>query len=252
MSAEAIGYRCADQVSETAATTYASGEIVQLAEGRAGVVLNMTPVASGDEVTFGVEGIFDVTCGTAVTFTKGDPVYWDVSASTALSAPGADGDHYLGICRKTKASGPTRVSVDFNVPFTGGLQPIVATPEVLLDHADAAAHVVVSATQNPNGMLVQAFLGILTEVCAGTEDQLKTALYDSDDNKLAEITATDAGADAVGDVLVATLGSLTAAQGTVYPVIPAGKGAYVKVSQATTGSAAGAMKVSALLIPRAV
>jgi hypothetical protein len=72
-------------------------------------------------------------------------------------------------------------------------------------------------------------------------------LYDSDDNAISSLTPSDAAADAVGDLVQGALSAANAATGTVQAVIPAGKGAYLKVSQATAGGTpAGEMKCQAL------
>lgn len=251
MSAEFIGLRCAGEINEVAGAAYASGEVIQLNDGRAAFVANLVPVASGEQVTFQTEGIGRLASASGTTFSKGAPVYWDASANLAITAPGADADFYAGTAVAAKVSGDLNVLVELNQPFTRGLQPLLSTREVLLDHADVAEYVVVTATENPNGMLLESFTGIVTEQPAGsTEDQLILGLYDEDDNQLSTLTTTNTTPDAVGDVIVGTLSGFAAATGAVYAVIPAGKAAYVKVAQATAGTPAGAVKVHAVLLPR--
>jgi|SRR3990172_9514593 len=251
MSAEFIGLRCAGEINEVAGVAYTSGEVIQLADGRAAIVANLVPVAIGEQVTFQTVGIGRLASATGTTFAKGAPVYWDASANVAITTPGADADFYVGTAVAAKVSGNLNVLVELNQPFTRGLQALLATREVLLDHADTVEYIVVTAAENPNGMLVQAFTGIVTEAPAGSsEDQLILGLYDEDDNQLSTLTTTDTTPDAAGDIIVGTLSGFAAATGAVYAVIPAGKAAYVKVAQATVGTPAGAVKVHAILLPR--
>lgn len=218
------------------------GQVVQLPDGRAGVYAGATACAVGDLVTIFTKGIFDIAAASATVFSVGDIAVMDASAGLAITTPGTEEDFVLGRVVAAKVDGALVVSVEINTD--GGAQltlGVSALRAVNLDHADATEHVVLDASQNVTGMAVPVLRGRVTEVMVGSsQDQLKVALYDEDDNKLGELTATDGAADAVGDILFS---------GTCKN-IPAGKAAYVKVSQATSGGTpAGAISIQAFVTP---
>ena len=255
MSTEAILVNDPGQVSITAATTYTSGEIIQAPGGMAAVVGGMKAAASGDPVTFITEGVFDVLTLTATTFAAGAPVYWDASAGVAIASPAAADDLYLGVAVKACTNAQDRVRVNFNRGNAGagatGQRACFATRAQVMDWEDTAEHILVAAAENVNGLVVKSFYGIVTEVMAGgTQDQLIVTLYDEDDNVLSVATPTDAGANALGALIPGTLTLDTGILDSALAVIPAGKAAYAKVSQATSGtSAAGAVRVQAIVAP---
>lgn len=247
---ERIGYKA------IATVALAAGEIIQLPDGRAGVIAGALAKAVGQWYEAYVSGIWKIQSASGTTFAVGQAVYWDASASLAITAPGAADDQYLGTADKAKISGETFVDVNLNQIGLGGPQALGRIPFasriVSLDHADATEHDLIDASQNINGLDVLSFSGIVSEAGAGaSEDQLIVTLYDSDDNALSVITFADAGADGIGDILIGTRTIAGGASGSVAAVVPAGKGAYVKVSQATGGAgAAGAIDVEATFIPR--
>lgn len=221
-----------------------SGQIVILPTGQTGIVAGLSPVAIGDVYAAYTEGIFDVASATGTTFAQGARVYWDdtnnVAVGTATAIP-------LGIAAAAKASGPLTVSVILGA--NKALCPVVSGG-VTIAFNTSGNTTILNASQNKGGMDVSDFYGVITTVCAGaSQDQLIVGLYDSDDNEISTLTVSDAGADAVGDLVPGTL-TTKAALGTVLAVVPAGKGAYVKVKQATSGAgAAGAMRVKAVFNP---
>lgn len=255
MSVEAIFKNEPGTVQITAAAALASGEIIQLSDGRAGVVAGANARAIGDLASVVVEGHHDVLTAEATTFTIGAPVYWDASASLAIASPGAVDDVYLGVALAACSNAQTRVRVDFNAGQAGagatGQRGAFVSRAAVIDHADTDEHTLIAAAENPNGLIVLLASAVITEQCGGgSEDQLIVTLYDEDDNVLSVMTPSDAGADAVGDLVQGTLTGCTGATGVALAVIPAGKAAYAKVSQATSGtSVAGAMRVSALVCP---
>jgi hypothetical protein len=125
---------------------------------------------------------------------------------------------------------------------------------IVMDHADATENVVIVAGDNPNGYIVNELRGIITEAMVGdTEDQMIVTLYDEDDNALDTLTPSDAAADAIGDIVQGPLGASQTATGAIPAVIPANKGAYIKVTQttddATPANEAGAYSVTLVLSP---
>jgi len=247
MSVEAYLKQAAGQQAYTPSAAVDAGEVVQLNDGRAGVCV--TDIAASALGAVYTAGIFDITSASSTTFTAGDPVYWDASASVAIDTPATADDIYLGTAVVAKVSGDLVVTTDLNANgATGGL-PVFGTRPVTFDHADTASYTILNAAQNPNGHVIVASFGKITEACAGgTEDQLVVTLYDSDDNALSVLTVSNAGADSVGDVIVGTRTPTAGSTGDALALVPAGKGLYAKISQATSGTGvAGAMQVKALL-----
>lgn len=251
MSAEAtLLYADGCYPVESAAAAYAAGEIIQLADGRAGVVGGLKAIASGDPVEFYTKGLFTVVVGTSLTFTDGEPVFWDSSANTAINgADVEDGDFYLGRAKGAKGSGATTMVVNFNED--GGDQRWAFSSRVReIDHADTEEFILIDAQDNPKGLLLIALLGEVTEQPAGSsEDQLVITLFDEDDNAIDTLTTTNTSPDAVGDVIIGAVSLFSSATGAVIKKIPAGKAAYAKVTQATAGTPAGKLKVRALVAP---
>jgi hypothetical protein len=224
-------------VELTAPSDLAPGLVVQLPDGRAGIVSGCDTVLTGDVAAIQVAGFVEVACATGTTFSKNDTAYLDYSARVAIASQTGESDFYLGRVARAKVSGELTVLVELNVDdFLRGRLRAVS-----LDHADATEHVVLAAANNVSGMQVLKLTGTVTEAMVGSsQDQLIVGLFDEDDNELGRITATDGAADTVGTVL---------SDETVKP-IPAGKGAYVKVIQATAGgSPAGAITIQAFGLP---
>lgn len=251
MSAEAtLLYPDGCYPKESADVAYAAGEVTQLADGRAAVVAGLKAIAVGDPVEFYTKGLYEVVVGTSLTFTDGEPVFWDASANTAINgADVEDGDFYLGRAKGAKGSGSVVMTVQLNED--GGDQRWVFSSRVReIDHADTEEFILIDAEDNPKGLLLVAFLGEVTEEPAGSsEDQLVITLYDEDDNAIDTLTTTNTSPDAVGDVIIGAVSLFSSATGAVIKKIPAGKAAYAKVSQATAGTPAGKLKVRVLVAP---
>lgn len=253
MTAEATYLDEVDCVSQVAAANHASGEVLQLADGRAAVVAGLKSVLSGEVFAGRVRGRHSVVAASALTASRGDRIYWDASANTAIHAAAAeDGDFFLGLCAKAKVNGETRMQVDLNEH--PGLQRAVFTSRVReIDHADTGEFVLIDAVDNPNGLALVAFVGEITEQTAGaSQDQLIITLRDEDDNAIDTLTSSDASADAIGDIIVGATSMFSTATGGILKKIPAGKSAHAIVTQATSGSGlAGKMKVRAVVMPLA-
>jgi hypothetical protein len=109
---------------------------------------------------------------------------------------------------------------------------------VSIDHGDTAEHILIDAEDNVGGLMVMALVGMCTETPVGdAEDQLVITLYDEDDNALDTLT-TGSTPDAVGDIICGALSHYTVATGGVFTDIPAGKAAYVKLTQTTDDASA--------------
>jgi predicted RecA/RadA family phage recombinase len=71
---------------------------------------NYTISAAGE---FMIEGVFDLTKGSGVTFTQGQKVYWDNSARNVVSAD--SGNSYLiGVAARAALSGDATARVRLN------------------------------------------------------------------------------------------------------------------------------------------
>lgn len=115
MTAESLTIRPAGSHRLVAAGALSSGEVQQLADGRASVVDGLAAIAANDTHDQVIEGIRSFVSASAVTFSKGDQVYWDVANNTAVTlANAAAGDIYLGRAHKAKVSGELVVQVDVN------------------------------------------------------------------------------------------------------------------------------------------
>lgn len=249
---EATYLKDEEVVDFAGAASYASGEVIQLEDGRAAVISGAKGFVSGDQVSARVCGLYDVVVASGLTFADGDPVYWDASANTAIAAGSAeDGDFYLGTARGAKSSGQTSMKVQLNERL--GVQRTVFSSRVReIDHADTGEFILIDAKDNPNGLALVAFLGEVTEQPAGSsEDQLIITLFDEDDNAIDTLTTTNTTPDAVGDIIIGAVSMFSSATGAVFKKIPAGKAAYAKVTQATAGTPAGKLKVRAVVMPLA-
>lgn len=114
MVAEATYRRDPGLIDHTASGAVTAGEILQTADGRAGVAL--ADIADTELGTLRTQGHFDVAAASGTTFTAGDIVYWDVSASAAIGAGSADlsADFPIGVALTAKISGTLVVRVDLN------------------------------------------------------------------------------------------------------------------------------------------
>ena len=114
MTAEAIFLKDSDTVTLVAAAARASGEVMQLADGRAGVVQGLNARAIGDEVSLRVRGIVTVQKTADINILKGGRVFWDRSAGTATYKM-ASGDFFMGVAAQDSLAAATTVQVDLNV-----------------------------------------------------------------------------------------------------------------------------------------
>lgn len=89
------------------------GEVIQLADGRAGI----TPVDIAASALGAVrtEGVFIVQKTTGIVLLDGGRVYWDHSANKAHFKPVNDRDFYIGTCVGDATSAATTCVVNLNV-----------------------------------------------------------------------------------------------------------------------------------------
>lgn len=97
----------------TADAAYLTGDVIQLPDGRAGVI--SVGVASGGVVGVHTTGIFKMLKTTTMVLLKGGEAYWDNSATAVYFRPINDLDFYLGRVIQDAASADTVCYVDLNV-----------------------------------------------------------------------------------------------------------------------------------------
>lgn len=90
-----------------------AGEIREREDGQVGVAVN--DIAASELGAEHIRGVFKVVCSSK-TFAKGDPVYWDASADTALTADDTieAGDFYVGIADAAATTSDEYVLTDIN------------------------------------------------------------------------------------------------------------------------------------------
>jgi predicted RecA/RadA family phage recombinase len=224
------------------------GGIVQV--GNLGMGRANDTIANGSTGSVSIRGVFEFTALSTDTGTFGTPWYWDSTNSRATTTKTA---LPLGRGARLKSNGDT-VAWILLQPFAElqtDILPISLCPELDCETGeDTAEHEVIPAAANPVGWIVKAIFARVTEVMAGSsEDQGVVTVYDEDDNALATLTASDAAADALGDVIEGYF-LHEAATGDALKTVAAAKNIYAKVTQATSGGTpAGKMRVYVEVVP---
>lgn len=120
MVAEAQTHSENSEVQIAAPADTASGEVLQLADGRAAVALGLKTTLSGDPLALAVKGQFRVAKASGVVFADGDDIFWDKSANTAILASDAIGeDFYFGKSIGGAATAALYALADLNVVVGG-------------------------------------------------------------------------------------------------------------------------------------
>jgi predicted RecA/RadA family phage recombinase len=238
-----------DHTPSSAAT---GGEVLDIGGGIGAPA--KSDIAASALGAVGIRGIYKFGKG-AIAFSQWDRVYWDISSDTAVNEANAGDDALpLGLCATAAASGASYVDVLLYGPQdkADAIRPIVSEIDCSTD-GDTDDHVLIPADANVAGLVFLYGFGVVTEVFAGgTEDQGIVTIEDEDNNALATLTVSDAGADAIGDVITGTNPLIGSATGTAIKTVAAGKAVHYVVTQQTSGtSEAGKMKVYIMAIPLA-
>jgi len=116
MTAEAITYHDADSVLITVPTGgYSSGQVLLLADGRAGVIESLNSLAAADKASVKVRGLVTVAKTASIVILDGGLVKWDHSANSATIPTLVDSkDFILGRAVGDAASAATTMVVDLN------------------------------------------------------------------------------------------------------------------------------------------
>ena len=100
----------------TPSAGYASGQVIQLPDGRAAVVAGLVAKVSGDPAALIVAGQFTLAKGASLVILKGAPLYWDRSANTVTPLKAVAGaDFFIGSAVADATAAATTVVVDLNV-----------------------------------------------------------------------------------------------------------------------------------------
>lgn len=244
-------YQSDDAVlDKTPASAVSGGDITQTGDGAAAIY--PTDLAASEQGSVQVEGIVKIDAASATTWSDGDELWFDSSTEQAVKKSNAlDGsaDFRLGVAFGAKVNGTTFGYVRLNAKRPQ-LDPIVYEFDCDGDNGDTDSHVLIPAEMNPNGLLILGIYAVVTEQMAGSsEDQGVVTVSDESDNALATLTASDAAADAVGDIVVG-YAAAAATTGDAAVTVAAGEYVDAAVTQQTSGGTpAGKMKVYVHAIP---
>lgn len=158
--ADSAYLRGRDEVRLTLAAAVDPGQIIQMADGRAGVVNTANGGASGDRINVTTIGQFTVTKTSGVVLLDGGRAYWDHSANAVTYKKVNDRDFYLGRVVGDAASADTTCVVNLNV-----------NPPADIDILRDAALSVATGTQAAGGFgLPRVYGGSLGLVLTATNE----------------------------------------------------------------------------------
>ena len=165
----------------------------------------------------------------------------------------ATGNHLIGKALEAATANNDWIEVLRVAPHGVGV-PVYRSKILSIDCEDGASNadtVLIPAAWNLKGLIILGIYARVSEQFAGgTEDQGVVTVSDESDNALGTLTPSDAGADAVGDVVAGTQPVLGASTGAVTKSVAAGELVDLAVTQATSGTgAAGKMSVFVLYTP---
>jgi predicted RecA/RadA family phage recombinase len=112
--ADAIALRPASDNRITLENAVASGEVRQLANGRAAVCVGLNAHESGDTANFSDVGKYTMTKATGIALLDGGRAYWDHSANAVTFRKVNDRDFYLGTIVGDATSSDATCVVDLN------------------------------------------------------------------------------------------------------------------------------------------
>lgn len=96
----------------TAVAACVGGQVVQIRDGRCGIVQN--DLAAGQKGSVALEGQFTIPKTTSMVFLDGGKVFWDYSANKAHFKVVSDRDFYVGTVVGDAAAADTTLIVDIN------------------------------------------------------------------------------------------------------------------------------------------
>jgi len=122
MTIEAQALQCGDFIDWTSDGTYTPGTVIQLRDGRAGVVTQ--DCVSGDVVAVQIEGVYTMQKTTSMVVLIGSSLFWDHSANKVHLLHRYDRDFFVGTAYEDATSAATTIKVNLNVKpvYTVGLE----------------------------------------------------------------------------------------------------------------------------------
>lgn len=105
-----------DTFALVATADYSPGQVLQLADGRAGYVegLNAGALKTGDTISIRRRGLVVVPKTTGQVLLDGAEAWWDHSENKVIYTPGNDRDFFLGTIKGDAASAATECTVNLN------------------------------------------------------------------------------------------------------------------------------------------
>lgn len=113
MAVEAKYVKEGDVVGFTPTAALSAGQVIQLPDGRAGVVVN--DIAAGELGSVQVKGVVECDKTTSMVVLDGSALFWDASANKAHLLHRNDKDFFLGTATDDATSAATTVTVNLNV-----------------------------------------------------------------------------------------------------------------------------------------
>ena len=169
------------QYHSIAAQANNDGDVLQLADGRIGVVAGVgggvDGVSIGDPLVIYDLGIFEFQCNTGTAFTQGQMVYWDpINLQIVAAYNAANATYVAGFVTKAVASGATSVLVDINAGFSynnvlylnSTISSTSETGNVVTVTCSALHGLVVGQTVWISGVNVAGYNGCFVVASAGT------------------------------------------------------------------------------------
>lgn len=96
-----------------AAAALVPGQVIELPDGRAGVVCGNRNVASGARYSAYTQGDFEMACASGTTLSAGADAQWDEGNNQVVASGGA-GDFRVGLVKEAKTSGQLWVRIALN------------------------------------------------------------------------------------------------------------------------------------------
>lgn len=173
----------------TAETGYTEGQVIQVADGRAGVVL--TDISSGNRGQIQVADVARLAKSSSPKILKGGRVYWDHSANQATYKPVDDRDFYCGVAVGDSEAGEAFIDVALNIE-----------PVYVVDIArDGFRHA-------PVGTLALATMGMYRR--GGAHNFLLSNANEAQKLDALSVPAFAVGANAIIDIVFAVVANGTA------------------------------------------
>lgn len=113
--ADASFSKSGDTENITLAAAASAGELRQMSDGKAGVMVGTNAAVSGEVRSFKKSGVHILTKTAGIVLLAGGRAFWDYSANAVTFKKVNDRDFYVGTVVGDAASADTTVAVDLNV-----------------------------------------------------------------------------------------------------------------------------------------